>query len=59
FVLGEIGRHAWTCVGAARLPGNFPVEIDMVVVFDLVSVRPCDIQKTPLEIQRRFVYRAW
>jgi enamine deaminase RidA (YjgF/YER057c/UK114 family) len=32
-VFGENGRHARTSVGAASLPGNIPVEIDMVVEF--------------------------
>ena len=33
-VFGECGRHARTSVGAASLPGNVPVEIDMVVSFE-------------------------
>jgi enamine deaminase RidA (YjgF/YER057c/UK114 family) len=32
-VFGENGRHARTSVGAGSLPGNIPVEIDMVVEF--------------------------
>ena len=30
-VFGDIGRHARTSVGVAELPGNIPVEIEMVV----------------------------
>jgi enamine deaminase RidA (YjgF/YER057c/UK114 family) len=30
-VFGDIGRHARTSVGVAELPGDIPVEIEMVV----------------------------
>jgi enamine deaminase RidA (YjgF/YER057c/UK114 family) len=30
-VLGERGRHARTSIGVAELPGDIPVEIEMIV----------------------------
>jgi hypothetical protein len=30
-VLGDRGRHARTSIGVAELPGNIPVEIEMIV----------------------------
>ena len=33
-VFGERGRHARAAVGMASLPGNIPVEIEMVVEVD-------------------------
>jgi len=33
-VFGEAGRHARSAVGVAGLPGNSPVEVEMIVEFE-------------------------
>jgi enamine deaminase RidA (YjgF/YER057c/UK114 family) len=33
-VFGEAGRHARSAVGMAGLPGNSPVEVEMIVEFE-------------------------
>ena len=36
-VFGEAGRHARSAVGMAGLPGNSPVEVEMIVEFELAA----------------------